>query len=208
MAFDSWLSCPKVVLPLVRKTFNGIIEFDPASNRVAQHYVQAKHYAIAPFDFDQARVGVPDGVCHIDGLSTQWRGRTVFCNPPYSAGAIDKFSEKGILEWNESARREWQDPIEQMVFLVNSATDARWYHNLLNNCSVALLWRGRIKFWKIFDGEAHEKWEGQLSKERGAGKIGNFPRYLNTLFFWGREQKHVQGFIDVFNDKGTIIKVV
>jgi hypothetical protein len=216
MAFDNWLTDPKI-LDMVRTVYGGSIDFDPASNFVAQRYVNAKHYCVAPNDSESVFNQYHDDVMQIDGLAASWHGN-VWCNPPYSAGNIDKFVDKGIAEWNKGKQvltsgmsydafgrvaRLPQAPA-QMMFLVNSSTDCAWYHKLLNNCSVALLWRGRIKFWKIENGQALEKWEGVKSKELGLGKIGNSPRYLSTLFYMGNNETL---FMQTFTNKGTFIKV-
>lgn len=219
MPFDNWMTPPDVI-ELVREVFNGSIDFDPASNYVAQRYVKARGWCIAPDDVESLYQSA-ESMPFSDGLSVRWRGN-VFCNPPYSAGNIDKFVDKATGEWTSDyainshykmvnvytgSEISIRAPnIEQMILLVNSATDARWYHSLLHSASVVLLWRGRIKFWKIENGEAHEKWEGQKSKERGLGKIGNSPRYLNTMFYWGRTSAQIDSFCGVFGNKGTILK--
>lgn len=212
MSYDLWLTPPDI-LDRVRTVFNGSIDFDPASNFIAQEYVRAYQFCVAPTyahdEFNDHSIGFErwQGQYIVDGLVTPW-AKNVFCNPPYSAGNIDRFVDKGIAELarrNVNIRNGHNaHTIDQMIFLVNSATDCKWYHKLLNNCDTALLWRGRIKFWKIENGKAHEKWEGVLSKEKGLGKVGNSPRYLNTLFYFGNHEKT---FMDTFADKGTFIKV-
>lgn len=47
MPFDEWLTDPEAVLPRVRKVM-PTIDLDPASNLVAQQYVQAQRFAVAP----------------------------------------------------------------------------------------------------------------------------------------------------------------
>lgn len=192
MPYDSWLTAPDI-LDRVRVTFDGQIDFDPASNIVAQRYVKAKNYCVAPDDTESMFNQYHDDVMLTNGLAQPWHGN-VFCNPPYSAGNIDAFVDKAIAELPN---------IDQMIILVNSATDSKWYHKLLLHSDCTLLWRGRIKFWKIENGEAREKWEGVLSKEKGLGKIDNSPRYLNTLFYFG---SNVEGFMSAFDGKGTFMQ--
>jgi hypothetical protein len=194
MPFDNWLTDPNTVLPRVRECL-GTIDIDPASNLIAQEYVQAKWFAISPNDYAEMKESenIPNNLL-VDGLSIQWRGN-VFCNPPYSAGLIDKFVQKYE---NEIIRRN----VQRGIFLVNSATDTKWYHQLLKISTCTLLWKGRIKFWKIFDGKAYEKWEGEKSKAEGKGKIGNSPRYLNTLFYYDRHDD-IEPFLTAFKDCGT-----
>jgi hypothetical protein len=196
--FDNWLTDPKNVLPRVRKCL-GTIDLDPASNIVAQQYVQASEFCVSNDDYRHAldKLGI-DGIPHNllpdDGLSTDWDGN-VFCNPPYSGKLIGLFVNKFIDEIVAGN-------VTRGLFLVNSATDSKWYHSLIQNTTCYLLWKGRIKFWKIFDGKAHEKWEGEKSKAEGKGKIGNSPRYLNTLFYYDRHDD-IEPFLTAFKDCGT-----
>lgn len=205
MPFDEWMTDPKVI-ELARATM-GSIDFDPASNMVAQRYVKAHSFCVHPDEYNVVDFIKYDVLR--DGLDQVWHGN-VWCNPPYSAGNIDRFVDKAIDEWNGSIALLDDDYysrsrcIQQMMILVNSATDTKWYHKLLEHSSCTLLWRGRIKFWKIQDGKAHEKWEGEKSKEKGLGKIGNAPRYLNTLFYFGSS---VERFKETFKEKGTFIHV-
>lgn len=212
MSFDQWLTDPKV-LSLVREVFNGSIDYDPASNIVAQEYVQAKEFCVDPNGIDGIDTwgygDCPADNMHFDGLKGQWKGNT-FVNPPYSAGNIDKFVERAIYHWDTRDHDVTNpDTIHQMIMLVNSSTDCGWYHTLLNSCDTVLLYKGRIKFWKIMPDEngrmkAYEKWEGEKSKSEGKGKIGNSPRYLSTLFYFGRNSDR---FREAFKEKGTFLQV-
>lgn len=202
--YDQWMTPPNII-ELARETM-GSIDFDPASNYIAQQYVKAEEYCIAPEDNGKDMlIEEIYGQGYVNGLSRYWHGN-VWCNPPYSAGTIDAFEHHAMWEWSRDSVI-YKDTISQMMFLTNSATDARWYHDLLANCSVLLLWRGRIKFWKMFDGKAHEKWEGEKSKAEGKGKIGNSPRYLNSLFYFGRTSEQIDNFCNLWQDKGTIVCV-
>ncbi len=183
------------------------IDFDPASNAIAQQYVKANYWAAHPVDFEKEKYNWDNVLC--DGLTCNWEGN-VWCNPPYSGGNIDAFVNKAITEWITPSKSS----VNQMLILVNSATDTNWYHRLLVNCTAALLVKGRIKFWKMFDGDAHAVWEGELSKKRRAAnpelkpKVGNSPRYLNTLFYYSRANQPLQPFIDTFGNKGKIIRTL
>lgn len=193
MPYNEWLTDPKV-LERVRKTFGGQITMDPASNVVAQKYVQATVFSVHPSHVPSDK---PAGLM-VDGLSHSWVGN-VFCNPPYSGGDIQNFVNHGMNQWSEFRLR-----IRQMIFLVNMQSDAAWFHSLLYGCTTLLIWKGRIKFWKIFDGEAHEKWEGEKSKAEGRGKKGNSPRYLNAVFYFGESDRM---FRKHFADCGTFVSV-
>lgn len=203
--YDEWMTDPKW-LQLARD-WMGDIQFDPASNPVAQQYVNATFFAVSPDVYPKIYAKY-DNVIN-DGLDSIWCGN-VWCNPPYSAGNIDAFVDKALAEWSVSPNNS-QYPIHNMLYLVNSSTDTQWYHKLMNACDAALIVRGRIKFWKIVNGVAYEKWEGQKSIEARAKdptlkpKIGNAPRYLNTLFMFTRDTYMVDRFYRIFGDKGTVI---
>ena len=190
MSYDHWMTDP-VWIERIRACM-GSIDFDPASNAPSQEYVKAGGWAVAPEEWNSVRNDYYN-VCK-DGLSFSWDGN-VYCNPPYSAGNIDLFVNKAIYEWQ-------QVNTNQLCMLVNSATDTKWHQKLLTHCTGALLVRGRIKFWKVFDGKAHATWEGQVSKEKGLGKVGNSPRYLNTLFYFGDS---ITPFVNTFKPYGTIV---
>jgi hypothetical protein len=83
------------------------------------------------FDFDPCPLdGTENGLA---SLFVEWRGRRVFCNPPYGPG-IDKWLERG-LEANLT------------VFLVPARTDTRWFHDIvLPKAKEIRFIRGRLKF--------------------------------------------------------------
>lgn len=73
-----------------------------------------------------------------DGLSKDWQGETVFCNPPYSNGNIDK--------WMEKCYKESLKPNTIIVALVAVSTSANWFHNwVLNKAELRFVER-RVRF--------------------------------------------------------------
>lgn len=204
MGYDHWMTPPSEIDNARR--YMGSISLDAASNDIAQNYVRAESYA---YDYkDGISSGKSSGVPHVDALSMRWFGN-VWLNPPYSAGLIDMFVDKAIEEWQHTYPNSAASPshyaVDRMLILVNSQTDTRWYHKLIDNASRILLYRGRLKYWKIFDGKAHEKWEGEKSKAEGKGKVGNSPRYLNTLFLFERDHSRLKLFRDIYGSKGQIL---
>lgn len=173
---DEWMTPPEF-LELVRKFYNSNIELDPASNTTAQRYVKASEY----YSIQEGR----------DGLTLPWSGRKVFCNPPYSRNLITSFVEKVLQEVDA-------DESTEVIMLVNSSTDTEWYHKLANRSDVMLLWRGRLKFWKIINDTAYPTWH-----MHDTGKLGNSPRYLNTVFYMGQNPIW---FSEFFKNYGTILK--
>lgn len=83
------------------------------------------------FDLDPCPLdGTGDGLAP---LFCAWRGRRVFCNPPYGPG---------IGEW---LKRGLEATVA--VFLLPARTDTRWFHDLVLPCAVEIRFlRGRLKF--------------------------------------------------------------
>lgn len=83
------------------------------------------------FDFDPCPLdGEGDG---LSPLFCEWRGKRVFCNPPYGPK---------IGEWLKRGREA-----EIAVFLLPARTDTRWFHTLvLPHASEIRFLRGRLKF--------------------------------------------------------------
>ena len=68
-----------------------------------------------------------------DGLSKNWGGRRVFCNPPYSQ----------IAKWVEKAYREGTKDNTLVVLLIPARVDTKYFHAFINH-------RAEIRFWRIF----------------------------------------------------------
>ena len=83
------------------------------------------------FDFDPCPLdGDGDGLAP---LFTEWRGKRVFCNPPYGPG---------IGEWLKRG-------LEALVavFLIPARTDTRWFHEIvLPHATEIRFVKGRLKF--------------------------------------------------------------
>lgn len=71
-----------------------------------------------------------------DGLSQNWGGYRVFCNPPYSK--IDK--------WVEKAYRETREDNTLVVMLIPARTDTKYFHNFIYQRSEIRFIKGRIHF--------------------------------------------------------------
>jgi phage N-6-adenine-methyltransferase len=72
-----------------------------------------------------------------NGLTKSWANHTVFMNPPYGQGVIDKWVEKAfreVLDWNAT-----------VVCLLPSRTDTDWFWNYCVEGQVYFL-NKRIKF--------------------------------------------------------------
>lgn len=71
-----------------------------------------------------------------NGLSKNWGGETVFCNPPYG---------REIREWVKKAYEESKKPGTKVVMLLPSRTDAGWFHDYCLQGKIEFL-RGRLKY--------------------------------------------------------------
>lgn len=84
----------------------GAIDLDPCSSAEANKVVQAhKYYTVEE-----------------DGLVLPWNKGRIFCNPPYRRVMpwVEKCIEVGLLG-------------REIIMLVNSATETKWYQRLLES---------------------------------------------------------------------------
>lgn len=100
--------------------------------------------------------------CPLDGsenglatLFVHWRGKRVFCNPPYGPGIKD-WLERGL-------------EAEVAVFLLPARTDTRWFHNwVIPRASEIRFLRGRLKFGDAKTGAPFPSMIVVFRKERAA----------------------------------------
>ena len=107
--------------------------FSSASDRWATPPdVYAALNAEFDFNFDPCPLdGDKDG---LSTLFTEWKGKRVFCNPPYDRGSMMKWLERGL-------------EAEIAVFLIPARTDTKWFHDLvLPNAREIRFLKGRLKF--------------------------------------------------------------
>lgn len=71
-----------------------------------------------------------------DGLTQDWGGHRVFCNPPYSK----------ISKWTEKCYREGQKDNTLVVLLIPSRTDTQYFHNFIYNRAEIRFVNGRLRF--------------------------------------------------------------
>jgi hypothetical protein len=83
------------------------------------------------FEFDPCPLdGDKDG---LSKLFCDWRGKRVFCNPPYGPD-LGKWLERGL-------------EADLAVFLIPARTDTRWFHELvLPKAKEIRFLKGRLKF--------------------------------------------------------------
>ena len=131
---NEWYT-PDLVLNLVREVL-GTIELDPATSDIAQRRVQAIQF------FTEKD----------NGLNKPWEGK-VFCNPPYSAALIKKFTQKFHDEY-------FRGNMVEGIMLTNSGTDTGW--NIPLSKGVQAYTIGRISFLQPDGTEKGKPGRGQL----------------------------------------------
>lgn len=72
-----------------------------------------------------------------DGLSKDWGGHSVFCNPPYG---------KEIADWVRYSYEQSQKPNTTVVMLIPARTDTRYFHDYIYGKAEIRFVRGRLKF--------------------------------------------------------------
>ena len=72
-----------------------------------------------------------------DGLSKNWGGCKVFCNPPYG---------KDISKWVRKCWEEGQKPDTLVVLLIFANTDTAYFHDYILNRAEIRFIRGRLRF--------------------------------------------------------------
>lgn len=118
----------------------------------------------------------------MDALNRDWGRKSVYLNPPYSQGNIEKFMEKAYLEGN---RRENQ---EYVVCLVPTASDTRWWHDWVMRAKEIRFIKGRVKF---------------IGYDECGNIIKNSPTFSSCIVvfsgwhehYWNQDRYHNQPFL-------------
>lgn len=72
-----------------------------------------------------------------DGLTQDWSGNTVFCNPPYG---------RLLCEWVRKGYEESRNPGTVVVMLIPARTDTSYWHEYIFGKAEVRFIRGRLKF--------------------------------------------------------------
>ena len=72
-----------------------------------------------------------------DGLTKDWGGHVVFCNPPYG---------KEIADWVRYSYEQSQKPNTTVVMLIPARTDTRYFHDYIYGKAEIRFVKGRLKF--------------------------------------------------------------
>lgn len=73
-----------------------------------------------------------------DGLIQDWKGYTVFCNPPYG---------RKIYDWVKKCSEESKKDNTTVVMLIPARTDTRYFHEFIYHKAKEIRFiKGRLKF--------------------------------------------------------------
>jgi len=161
---DSWYT-PEAYLDAARVALGGVIDLDPFSSTSANKRVKANRIFT-----------VKD-----DGLAQAWDATTVFMNPPYSG----KLCALGVNKFLDEYKR---DSFQDGVFLVNNATETRWFQRALSETNAVCFTNHRISFLN----------------EDGKRRSGNTRG--QTFFYVGR-RAGIQRFISEFSKFGVVVLI-
>ena len=144
------------------RTLMGGIELDPASCESANRIVRAD------------RIFTKED----SGLDRIWEARSLWMNPPFARGLIDRFVDRLVQSVAHGS-------VSQAVMLTHNNTDTEWFHVALQATSCFALLRGRVKYWS----------------DRGESSA---PLNGAVLYFYGISTHQVQS---VFGEHGIISEV-
>ena len=72
-----------------------------------------------------------------NGLKQDWKGFTVFCNPPYG---------RVLREWVQKCYEESLKPNTKVIMLIPARTDTIYFHKYIYNIATIRFLKGRLKF--------------------------------------------------------------
>lgn len=72
-----------------------------------------------------------------DGLTQNWGGQRVFCNPPYG---------RELPKWVRKCYEESRKPDTLVVMLIPARTDTSYFHDYIYHKAELRFIRGRLKF--------------------------------------------------------------
>jgi hypothetical protein len=89
-------------------------------------------YAALDAEFHFTLDPCPHRTPRLTGLTLSWRGKRVYCNPPYG---------RGVDRWLAKAREA-----KLAVYLLPARTDTYWWHEYAMRADEIRFLRGRLKF--------------------------------------------------------------
>ena len=112
------------------------------------------HFTLDPCSTDENCKCKKHYTIEEDGLTKNWGGEVVFCNPPYSE----------IKTWVEKCFYEAQQDNTVVVMLIPAWTETRYFHQFILHRSEIRFVRGRVKF----NGKSNPPFPNMIVIFRGA----------------------------------------
>lgn len=101
------------------------------------------HFDLDPASTDENALCEQHFTAEDDGLSQDWGGHRVFCNPPYG---------RQVGQWVEKAAKESRKPNTIVVLLIPSRTDTAYWAEWVEPYAAEISFlRGRVKY--LMDGK-------------------------------------------------------
>jgi len=158
---EEWYTPPEFVK--AARQVLGPIELDPASCEIANQVIRAERYY----------------TLEDDGLSQDWRCKTMWCNPPFGRVPGDRTLGKADI-WAQRLVREYEcGNVGEAILLVHAHTYKQWFRPL---CNYLVCFSERLYFWNA------------------QNKSGRSP-HGSALFYLGKQP---QKFVDVFDQFGPV----
>lgn len=159
---NAWFT-PSKYIESARTALGGTIALDPFSSKDANKVVKAvKFYTEED-----------------DAFIQPWNADSIFMNPPYSGKLCSEAVAKFLDEFEAKS-------FKKGVFLVNNATETKWFQRALGIANAVCFTNHRISFWNS-DGKA------MSGNTRG-----------QAFFYFGTETSK---FIEEFKQHGSAIKL-
>jgi len=169
---NAWFT-PSDYIESARTALGGRIDLDPFSSTAANKVVKAvQFYTEADDAFHQEWNTDSQGNQKPAGQT-----RTVFMNPPYSGKLCSEAVNMFIDEWEKQA-------FTAGIFLVNNATETKWFQRAFGAASAVCFTNHRISFWNA-DGKK------QSGNTRG-----------QAFFYFGDD---TDAFVAAFGTHGSVI---
>lgn len=142
---------PKDIIALAHQIL-GSIDLDPCSCEAANRVVQATAY----YSPERGQ----------DGLSLPWPADTLWLNPPYGAGVVDRWINRLIKAVDEGET-------EHALVLTNNSTATQWWQRLANRSTLIYFHDERIQFWGPLE-RGSQPFQGQtLCLVQAGGRDGD-----------------------------------
>lgn len=142
----------------------GSIDLDPASNEIANHIVKADRY-ITQWE---------DALNPNTVWGTTDNPVTVFLNPPYARGMVDKFATRLIGEI--TCKR-----VRKAIWLSNNSTETVWGQLLLNHAQLICFPYKRVKFLDMDFQPQKSPLQGQMILGLGSVNTVSFKNNFDDI---------------------------